>query len=159
MWDSVMFSSYAITNLVSESMTVEEWIYLFAKHMEEYQKPKVVSSEQILKVLNNNEYLKAQGRCDWTVLGAAVSNNNLNLMKYFISKDPLLVNSMVSENHTALQLAIVKGHIEAVKLLLELGAVPDLGNKEGILTCLQIAKKCGNEEIINLLTVTREVIM
>lgn len=151
MWDSVMFSSYYITNLIKSNMSVEEWIYRFVKHMEEYQEPKVISSERILEVLNNNDYLKAEGRCGWTVLGVAVSYNNVNLIKYFISKDATLVNSSANENQSVLNLAIEKKNIEAVKVLLELGANPNLKNRMDE-TYLETAERCKrNEEIIALL--------
>ena len=87
-------------------------------------------------------------------LHLAATQGNLNSISILIKKGKD-VNQSTSKGFTPLHAATIGGHEEAIKLLLDNGALIDPTEKEENRTPLHIATQNGNKRIVELLLISR----
>ncbi len=90
------------------------------------------------KLLDAGIFLENTDARGWRALHIAVDHQLLDFTKKLIHKGALLNSVMPKTQETALHLAVKKGNIEMVKLLLEEGAIPTVVDRTGT-TPLELA--------------------
>ena len=80
----------------------------------------------------------------------AISNNNINEVKRFIRKNANLNSQIANTKVTPLHLAVQKGNLDIVKILLEAKADPNLASIDGA-TPLHLAALSGNLGVVEAL--------
>jgi ankyrin repeat protein len=82
---------------------------------------------------------------------AAIKNNHITVVKFFLDRNIKDIDSHVDNNHnTALHIAAAKGTPEMIKMLLLKGANTTLCNKDGY-TPFEVAAQNNNQAAINVL--------
>ncbi|MCL7034494.1 hypothetical protein MKW94_018521, partial [Papaver nudicaule] len=93
---------------------------------------------------------KLVDECGRGSLHIAAVGGSLNVCKYLLETLKIDVDSKDRSGHTPLYHAIVKGHLDTVRYLVEKGANPDASNDKTF-TPLHYAAKSGDTKIITLL--------
>jgi len=94
---------------------------------------------------------------NWKDMFKGIQENDLALVEYYLKKD--IDPNYQHPEFLALPLAesIRFGHLEITKLLLENGADPLIVEAESGGTCIDLAKKMKNKEVLKLLNLYIEL--
>ncbi len=101
-------------------------------------------------LLKNGAKVDAQGSNTNTPLNNAILTNKPELINLLITHKANLNKQTPTKKNTALHIAIIKGHLEAAKALMDAGCDLSLKNSNN-LTALQLAQEKNNKEIIKLI--------
>lgn len=95
-------------------------------------------------------------KCTRWFLEVSASNGHLKAVKFVARHIPDTLNFIGGHNNqTALVGAVSKGHLEVARFLLEGGAEPNLGDKYGRQTPLELATLRGNLKLLNCSLIAR----
>ena len=109
---------------------------------------------QLEKTIGSIEAMDAKG---WTALHWACQEGHYNIVDFLIKRGASVNSLTVVERLSPLMQAVSWGYCDIVRLLLESGADASMKNDflGGVLP-IDIARKCGFNDIVNLLSSTKK---
>lgn len=105
-------------------------------------------AENVIKKKSENEM--SGNSIGVTSMMSAVASNDVDGVRFFSKSDRNLINRKNLGGATALHIACRNSNVEIVKILLEAGADPDIGDNEGWTPTMRAALT-GNQAVIDLL--------